>query len=270
MSAIVSGRRSRSGFTAVPNWRLEHSDSHVIHVGAWIASHRDAYLTDHVSRNEICRRTGVGRSTVDRVLEQLASEGVVEVAADGPRGALSIVFHEDSWMGGPQPSGPQPSGDRTTAVRSGDSYVSTGEEQGERVGADAPAPSSSPEMEEAFERFWSRYPNINGRRRDKARVKARFAKLYGSDDHDEFKRGTQRWFTAWRDEEMRKFVPAPLAWLNRESWRDDTTDAFVERSAEVKPDSPSRLGLIPWTDMSPEQQERFKGVPGVDPEAAAS
>lgn len=95
--------RGRRGATAVPNWRWEDPelDPYELRIAGWLASHESHYLADHVTRNEIAKRTGMSGGKVTKAMARLVELGIVELgyAPSSRRGRERwvITFDLDVW-----------------------------------------------------------------------------------------------------------------------------------------------------------------------------
>jgi hypothetical protein len=106
----TSGIRSRGRLfgTIAPNWRLEDTslDPYQLRVALWLASHADRYRTDHVTRNEIARRTGISGPKVTESLDRLVELKILTIdrmpQARGGGERFVITFDHDVWE---QPAG---------------------------------------------------------------------------------------------------------------------------------------------------------------------
>jgi hypothetical protein len=114
-----SGRRM--GWTGLPNWRLEDPtlDPYELRVALWLASHADGWLEEHVTRNEIARRTHVSQGKVSQSLAHLQELGVivvetVEMAQHEGARRLVVTFDFAAWNAEPGhvATGPRSCGDR--------------------------------------------------------------------------------------------------------------------------------------------------------------
>lgn len=130
MTAIRSrGRRS----VAVPVWRTEDVslDPFQFRIACWIASHTDSYRDEHVTRNEIARRTGVSAGKVTSSLQALKLARIIDVHS--VNGRLQITFDFGVWEQCPDGDAPghvvTGGGHVVTADRScGDRLLSTHKE----------------------------------------------------------------------------------------------------------------------------------------------
>lgn len=97
--------RGRRGSTIVPNWRWEDLslDPYELRVAGWIASHVDSYCAEHVTRNEIARRTGVSTPKVSSALTRLVELDVISLErqrhSQGGGERFVITFDHESWEG---------------------------------------------------------------------------------------------------------------------------------------------------------------------------
>lgn len=237
MSGITStGRR---GSVVVPNWRWEDRDldPYALRVAGWIASHTDGYLADHVTRNEIARKTGISAGKVSGSLGVLAGLGIIaledvpiEQSAGGHR--LRIVFSWDVWErrgDAVQPRSPHDRAPVITRPDPGHHVTSTKGAQEEEQKADR----ASTGVDDVFAAFWAIYPRkIDKKRALKAYNAAKPAAQPLLD-------GARRWAAYWtKDGTDERFIPHAATWLNNERWNMATpietgTSDEIERLREL-------------------------------------
>lgn len=116
MSAIRS--RGRRGSSVVPNWRWEDPalDPYELRIAGWIASHTDTYCGEHVTRNEIARRTGMSAGKTSTALTRLMHLGIISIERE-PQGRgggdrFVITFDHAVW----ETPGEEAAGHDTTSM----------------------------------------------------------------------------------------------------------------------------------------------------------
>jgi hypothetical protein len=210
MTGIVSS--GRRGHTVVPNWRWEDPalDTYDLRIAGWIASHADAYRDDHVTRNEISRKTAISRARVSTSLERLQTLRIITVAwveSDRSGTRFMITFDFDLWVGvdATRPGGGRHTSTPPDATRPPSSIGEQVEEQhGEPRDTD-------------FEAFWSIYRHKVAKPRARKAWKAAVKKALA----DEILTGALAWGHYWdRAHTEERFIPHPTTWLNGEQWND--------------------------------------------------
>ena len=215
---IVSGikSRGRTGFTQVPNWRWEDPelDPFELRVAGWLGSHADHYAADHVTRNEIARRTGVSQGKVTVALAHLEDLEIIEVetvkiaqSKGGKR--LVITFDLDVWTSG----------------NPGHEVTANEEEQRTRRTGEKNQPTSSTDR---FEAFWKRYPRKIG----KPKARRAFAAALRRSELVAIQQGFLRWERWWIDGKVStEYIPYPAVWLNDERYNDEAPTVTAGESA---------------------------------------
>lgn len=243
----VSGVRSRgrAGHTVVPNWRWEDAqlDSYDLHVAGWLASHADRYAAEHVSANEVARRTGISKGRVLKSLERLAGLAIIGIER-GARERLVITLDLDVWNDGRPPlTGHHMTGDRSPHDRTAPSHLPIGETQRETPPTAPPggavvaavAGGLSSTVDQAFEAFYERYPRKVGKPAARRAFKAAVAvepdlRVIGA--------GLRRWMEYWSQRRTAvDLIPHPSTWLNQHRWQDDPGPAAqqVAGGGRVRP-----------------------------------
>lgn len=207
MSAIRS--RGRRGYTGVPNWRWEDPELDAFErcVAGWLASHADGFIEEHVTGNEIARRTGFSRDKVQKALKKLEGLGIIELTYGEPRHRLVITFDWAAWENPPAVTRPvtgcHTAGDRLPHSQTTDLHLSMSETQGEE------------QTDAWFDDFWLIYP----RHTDKKEARKSFARALKTDSLDEIIDGAARWARFWEaDKTEERYIPHPPTWLNRKRW----------------------------------------------------
>jgi len=236
----VSGikSRGRTGFTQVPNWRWEDPelDPFELRVAGWLGSHADHYAADHVTRNEIARRTGVSQGKVTAALAHLEDLEIIEVetvkiaqSKGGKR--LVITLDLDVWTSGDpghevttpghEVTGPRSSGDQAP----GHDMTANREEQRTRRTGEKNQPTSSTDR---FEAFWKRYPRKIG----KPKARRAFAAALRRSELAAIQQGFLRWERWWIDGKVStEYIPYPAVWLNDERYNDEAPTVTAGESA---------------------------------------
>lgn len=213
--------RGRRGSTVVPNWRWEDPDldSYGLHVAGWIASHVDAYCAEHVTRNEIARKTRVSAGKVTKVLECLSTLGIIEIdhrpTPGGGRDRLVIIFDFDAWEG--RARSPHDLAKVTTRPSQGHQVTTTRGQQVETHLENPPNPPAITPLEVVdgrFAAFWEAYP----RKVDKKDARKVFDRLMKTVDHEDILIGLDPWLDYWEERGDPSFIPHPTTWLNKERW----------------------------------------------------
>ena len=96
--------RGRRGGTIVPNWRLEDPDldPFELRIAAWLSSHADGWVGDHVTRNLIAARLNISQGKVTSAMDRLVALGIVElstIAVPQSEGGKrwDVIFDFDVW-----------------------------------------------------------------------------------------------------------------------------------------------------------------------------
>jgi len=255
MSGIRS--RGRRGTTGVPNgwWENDAVDTYELRVAGWLASHADAYLADHVTRNEIVRRTGISRTRVSKSLDTLERLGLVEITTLPGSGhdRLVITVDFDVWekgtphvlsdddrgrptsseMDAPRPlDGRQASCtkennrnpvENPTRVTPRDATEGGAEPlpglRPDPVAVEEPGLSHERQVEVDFDEFWKAWPA--SRRIDREPAQQKFKIARRTVDAATIMSGLERWKPYWSARGDAQFIPHPTTWLNRKRWAAD-------------------------------------------------
>lgn len=283
MSALesVSAIRSigRRGATIVPNWRWEDDslDPHQLRIAGWLASHADGYCAEHVTRNEIARRTGVSQGKVSSALAHLESLGLVTVLTVETRQSeggkrLVITFDFDAWETPPRsshdraPRSPRDQAPVTTRPDPGHVVTATRGLQEEEQGELSAHPSGEHKgalEPERFDEFWALYPRRVGKRAkrtsngsfkpgatgaDKAWVEAT-----ADTDAQVILDALAERVAYWeRHRTPKNLIPHPTTWLNGRRWEDE-----IEPTGKIEP---AVSGAQRETDRVERQGDEFRAA----------
>jgi len=242
----LSGIRStgRRGHTVVPNWRWEDPtlDAYCLRVAGWLASHADAYMHDHVTRNEVARKTGVSAGKVTACLRILEQQGIitvetVQIAQSKGGKRLQITFDFDAWES-PFSSVPpieettnpghhmtNPGHDMTRARSPHDQTpvttrpaledIKEEEHRRENTRDDKSAELVLSAVDaDLFAHFWNAYPRKVG----KPTAQRAFKKATKRVDFQTLMAGLEAWKRYWDDPQ---YIPHASTWLNRDGWADE-------------------------------------------------
>lgn len=222
----MSGIRSvgRRGFTVVPNWRWEDPalDSYDLRVAGWLASHADSYCEDHVTRNEIARKTAMSRTRASGSMSNLAQLGIISfelVESDTSGQRFMVTFDFDAWEGvdATRPGGGRQASGGVDATRP------HREEQGlEQQGEQHRSTDGRYDEDPGFAVFWANYPRKVG----KPRAFKAWRAARRSASANEISAGLEQWVDHWKAAGTRmRYIPHPTTWLNSEQWNDEPPSA---------------------------------------------
>lgn len=91
-----------------------------------------------------------------------------------------------------------------------------------------------PAQDAAFTKFWDRYPNVQGRKRNRDRVRAQFLKVLQTHPA-RLRQGTAWWFAHWAIPANTPYVPAPEVFFSKRWWDIDVDDIVHPTEADANP-----------------------------------
>ena len=185
------------------------------------------------SWNLLARETGIGRSTIARLISQLVKAGcIVKRRRPGRQGSIyRIVPHGPAERPDSPAERPDTSHRETSMVSQRDPNKSIEQK-------------NTTQASTLFEEFWGNYPDNCPRKVDRELCRERYAKLLAAaSDPIRFHQIVMAGLGKWRRSELwnlnnGQFIRAPFKWLDRHSWEDEPSangETGVKRKVPAEP-----------------------------------
>lgn len=207
------------------------------------------------SRILLAKETGLNKGTISKALRQLEEHSLVVVTRSQTGNLYRL-----------------PKLPRTTSEVAKADTNNKKEQKAKNINNPVPPRGDGAgEAVEAFEIFWSSYPESCPRKVDKAKCRARYVKLRSkaAEGGKAFDAKLAASLEIWKKSDLwkrenGKYIRAPLVWLNNESW-EDAPKEYDENSAAAKRapyprrpagSDPVKPSWMSWQEWQYEETER--------------